>query len=158
MTSKLRKKFPLFSLIISIEPHKPCLLHQSTFVITCFVSFFVADFRQDVFVEIIPSCFRGPLDTTDSIDIICHVLHYGKVKWFKLDQEITGSRVKESIKIRYPTGHWGWNSTLMLRNVTRSDAGAYVCSKSNGHNKTANYTVFIDVAGKLYNVFKLIKC
>ena len=108
----------------------------------------MADFQQDVFVETIPSCIRGPLDITDSIDIICHVLHYGDVKWFKLDQEITGSRVKETPSKRDRTGHWGRNITLMLHNVTRSDAGAYVCSKSNGYNKTANVTVFIDVTGK----------
>ena len=108
----------------------------------------MADFQQAVFVETIPSCSRGPLDISDSINITCHVLHYGDVKWFKLDQEITGSRVKKNRSTRYKTGHWGRNITLTLHNVTRSDAGAYVCSKSNGYNKTANVTVFIDVTGK----------
>ena len=113
------------------------------------MSVFMVDFMQNVFVETIPSCFRGPLDETDSINIICHVLHFGEVKWFKSDQEITDSRVEKGVPIRdIKTGHWGMNSTLMLRNVTRSDAGSYVCSKSNGRNKTANVTVFIDVAGK----------
>ncbi|KAJ7388512.1 Fibroblast growth factor receptor [Desmophyllum pertusum] len=46
----------------------------------------------------------------------------------------------------YHNGPLGKNSTLMLRDVTRSDAGAYVCWKSNGYNVTANVTVFIDVA------------
>lgn len=107
----------------------------------------MADFQQNVFVETIPRCSNGPLDITDSINITCHVLHYGDVKWFKSGQEIKG--VKKSPSTRDSrTGHWEQNSTLMLHDVTRSDAGAYVCSKSNGHNKTANVTVFIDVAGK----------
>lgn len=136
-------------LTISIYSHKPYLLHQSNFVIiTVFYVCFMVDFMQNVYVEIIPSCTRGPLDETDSINIICHVLHFGEVKWFKLDQEITDSRVEMGVSKRDKTGHWRMNSTLMLRNVTRSDAGSYVCSKSNGHNKTANETVFIDVAGK----------
>ena len=122
----------------------------------------MADFMENVFVETIPPCSRGPLDISDSIDIICHVLHFGEVKWLKSDQEITDSRVKKGPSKRDErTGHWGRNITLMLRNVTRSDAGAYVCSKSNGRNKTGNVTVFIDVAGKrkaLQRVFKLIKC
>ena len=109
----------------------------------------MADFQQKVFVETIPSCSHGPLDITDSIDIICHGRHYGDAKWFKLDQEIKGSRVKKSPSKRdQRTGHWERNITLMLHNVTRSDAGVYVCSKSNGYNKTANVTVFIDVMGK----------
>ena len=109
----------------------------------------MADFMQNVFVETLPSCSRGPLEVTDSINIICHGLHFGEVKWFKLGQEITDSRVvKGASKRDRKTGHWGRNSTLMLQNVTRSDAGSYVCWKSNGYNKTANVTVFIDVAGK----------
>lgn len=113
----------------------------------------MADFQHSVYVETLPSCSRGPLDITDSIEINCHVFHFGKVKWFKKDtsskvpQEITDSRVKEHSPIRTTTGHWEKNSTLMLRDVTRSDAGAYVCWKSNGYNVTANVTVFIDVAG-----------
>lgn len=115
----------------------------------------MADFQQTVYVETIPSCSRGPLDISDSIEINCHVFHYGAVKWFKVDpsskvaQEITDSRVKVHKPKRTNTGSWERNSTLMLHNVTRSDAGAYVCWKYNGYNKTANVTVFIDVAGKL---------
>ena len=110
----------------------------------------MADFKHNyVYVETIPSCSRGPLDITDSIDIICRGRHYGHIKWFKSDQEITGSRVKKSPSTRNDrTGTWERNITLMLHNVTRSDAGAYVCSKSNGYNTTKNVTVFIDVTGK----------
>lgn len=125
------------------------------------MSAFMADFMQNVFVETIPSCSRGPLDITDSIDINCQVFHFGDVKWFKLDpsskvaREITDSRVEEGRSVRISSGHWGKNSTLKLRDVTRSDAGAYVCSKSNGYNKTANVTVFIDVAGKLKSLQRI---
>lgn len=108
----------------------------------------MADFQQKVFVETIPSCSHGPLDIADSIDIICHGRHYGDAKWFKSDQEITASRVKKGLSTRHKWSHWERNITLMLHNVTRSDAGVYVCSKSNGYNKTANVTFFIAVAGK----------
>lgn len=123
-------------------------------IITVSCLFSMVDFQQNVFVETIPSCLRGPLDITDSIKINCHVFHFGPVKWFKVDasskvaQEITDSRVKEHNEIRTKTGHLEKNSTLTLSNITRSDAGAYVCWKHNGYNKTDNVTVFIDVAGK----------
>ena len=110
----------------------------------------MADFKHNyVYVETIPSCSRGPLDITDSIDIICRGRHYGDIKWFKLDQVITDSRVKKSPSTRDQRREtWERNITLMLHNVTRSDAGAYVCSKSNGFNTTKNVTFFIDVTGK----------
>ena len=110
----------------------------------------MTDFKHNyVYVETIPSCSRGPLDITDSIDIICHGRHYGGIKWFKLDQEITDSRVIKSSSVQDKRrGTWERNITLMLHNVTRSDAGAYVCSKSNGYNTTKNVTFFIDVTGK----------
>ena len=117
----------------------------------------MADFQQNVYVETIPFCTRGPLDISDSIEINCHVFHFGDVKWFKVDpstkvaREITDSRVKESKSDRVNTGHWERNSILTLSNITQSDAGAYVCWKHNGYNKTANVTVYIDVAGNLYS-------
>ena len=35
----------------------------------------------------------------------------------------------------------------MLHDVTKNDAGTYVCSKSNGFNATKNVTIFIEVLG-----------
>lgn len=112
----------------------------------------MADFQKDVFVEILPSCSRGPLDVHDSINITCHTYHFGEVKWYKIEtssklpKEITDKVTTNQNRVRF--GHWEKNSTLTLRAVTQNDAGAYVCWKSNGFNATRNVTVFIDVAGK----------
>lgn len=105
-------------------------------------------------METRPSCPRGPLVIHDSFNITCRAFHYGPHKWYKIDpstniaKELKGPMVeiKQNVTI---DDHIDRNMTLRLRNVTKRDAGVYVCSKSNGKDATMNITFFIDVLGKL---------
>ena len=114
----------------------------------------LADFKNIVFVEILPSCCRGPLAIHDSISITCHGYHYGDIKWFKIDSsskvpsEINDTDSRLNVTKGWTRhGNWEVNAVLTLHDVTKNDAAAYVCRKSNGYNATKNDTVFIDVAG-----------
>ena len=116
----------------------------------------MTDFKREIFVEVVPSCSRRRLSAGDSTSITCHSYHFGKIKWFKIDpstkeaKEITD---EQKVKLSHAyTGHGldQTNLTLYLRDVTVSDSGAYVCSKSNGlPNETRNVTVSIEVSGML---------
>ena len=84
----------------------------------------------------------------------CHSYHYGKIKWYKIDPstkeaiEITDERKVKATHRYTRHGIDEKNLTLYLRDVTASDAGAYVCSKSNGlPNETRNVTVSIQISG-----------
>lgn len=118
----------------------------------CFF-FPLADFNKNIYVKFLPSCYRGPVDIDDSLNIVCHAYHFGSLTWYKIDASSQEAReIKDPMRVNHKTwltrhGHWEKNSTLMLRDVTENDAGTYVCSKSNGFNATKNVTIFIEVSG-----------
>ena len=127
-------------------------------ILIFYVLWFIADFQNNVFVQILPVCSPGPLAIHDSISIICHAYHFGGMGWYKIDKS---SNVRKAISDSDPRltydkgitrhGHWNQSKTLTLDNVTKNDEGAYVCWKSNGHNITKNITIYIDVAGKSFH-------
>ena len=123
-----------------------------------YVLWFIADFQNNVFVQILPVCSPGPLAIHDSISIICHAYHFGDMGWYKIDKS---SNVRKAISDSDPRltylykwtkyGRWNKSKTLTLDSVTKNDEGAYVCWKSNGHNITKNITIYIDVAGESFH-------
>ena len=128
-------------------------------ILIFYVLWFIADFQNNVFVQILPVCSPGPLAIHDSISIICHAYHFGDMGWYKIDKS---SNVRKAISDSDPRltpgknewtiyGRWNKSKTLTLDNVTKNDEGAYVCWKSNGHNITKNITIYIDVAGKYFH-------
>ena len=128
-------------------------------ILIFYVLWFIADFENNVFVKFFPVCSPGPLAIHDSISIICHAYHFGDMGWYKMNKS---SNVRKEISDSDPRltsdkrewtrhGHWNVSKTLTLDNVTKNDEGAYVCSKSNGHNITKNITIYIDVAGKYFH-------
>ena len=126
-------------------------------ILIFYVLWFIADFQNNVFVQILPVCSPGPLAIHDSISIICHAYHFGDMGWYKIDKS---SNVRKAISDSDPRlTHQMWlisdrlkkSKTLTLDNVTKNDEGAYVCWKSNGYNITKNITIYIDVAGKSFH-------
>ena len=114
----------------------------------------MTDFKREIFVETLPRCSRGPLDVGNSINITCHSYHYGRIDWYKIDpstneaKKITDKAKREENQTYSRHGLLEKNLTLILRDVTISDAGSYICSKSNGlKNETKNVTVFIEISG-----------
>ena len=127
-------------------------------ILIFYVLWFIADFQNNVFVQILPVCSPGQLAINDSISIICHAYHFGDMGWYKIDKS---SNVRKAISDSDPRltsdnkwtihGRWNKSKTLTLDSVTKNDEGAYVCWKSNGHNITKNITIYIDVAGKSFH-------
>ena len=126
-------------------------------ILIFYVLWFIADFQNNVFVQILPVCSPGPLAIHDSISIICHAYHFGPLGWYKIDKS---SNVRKAISDSDPRlthqmwliyDRWKKSKTLTLDNVTKNDEGAYVCWKSNGYNITKNITIYIDVAGKSFH-------
>lgn len=112
------------------------------------------DFKREIFVETLPRCSRGPLDVGNSINITCHSYHFGRIDWYKIDPSTNEAKkitddAKVKLKQKYTRhGLDEKNFTLILHDVTISDAGSYICSKSNGlKNETKNVTVFIEISG-----------
>ena len=114
----------------------------------------MTDFKREIFVETLPRCSRGPLDVGNSINITCHSYHFGRIDWYKIDSSTNETKkitedAKVKLKQKYTRhGLDEKNFTLILHDVTISDAGSYICSKSNGlKNETKNVTVFIEISG-----------
>ena len=113
----------------------------------------LTDFQpNDVRIWTSPSCTSFPLDILDSLNITCHTLHFGNVKWFKEEKsskvlkEITDGRLVDVPSYSY-RGYAAKDRILSLINVTKQDSGIYICVKSNGFNLTGNVTVHVNVAG-----------